>query len=112
MEKLSLRTSIYFIVLVLFFNSCKTEDDTTNNNLPLEVTHGTMTDQEGNVYKTISLGGQTWMAENLRVTTYNDGTSILKSNKCRRVGGFKCSGVLLLQKHYKSRHYKNSWFIV
>ncbi|MGE0076726.1 MAG: fibrobacter succinogenes major paralogous domain-containing protein [Bacteroidales bacterium] len=40
------------------------------------VTYGTMTDHEGNVYKTITVGSQTWMAENLRVTTYRNGDPI------------------------------------
>jgi uncharacterized protein (TIGR02145 family) len=38
--------------------------------------YGSMTDQDGNVYKTIVIGTQEWMAENLRAKTYRNGVAI------------------------------------
>lgn len=41
-----------------------------------EIIFGSVDDFEGNTYITISMGTQTWMAENLKSTRYNDGSSI------------------------------------
>lgn len=38
--------------------------------------YGSLTDQEGNVYKTIVIGNQEWMAENLNTSIYRNGDPI------------------------------------
>jgi uncharacterized protein (TIGR02145 family) len=40
------------------------------------LTYGTMNDQQGNTYRTIIIGSQEWMAENLNTSVYRNGDSI------------------------------------
>lgn len=54
----------------LIGNSCKKPDD------PVISETGTMTDVDGNVYKTVKIGNQWWMAENLKVKTYRNGVAL------------------------------------
>jgi uncharacterized protein (TIGR02145 family) len=74
-------STIILIGLLLLTGSCKKDDNGTNNGKSTAVfnsqlSYGTMTDQDGNTYKTIKIGTQTWMAENLRTTKYRNGDAI------------------------------------
>ncbi len=54
--------------LLIFFFSCGKDEETPP---PDEVTDG-----DGNVYNTVTIGNQVWTVENLRTTKLNDGTQI------------------------------------
>jgi len=54
-----------------------TTREITVHDYPVE--YGTVTDIDGNVYKTIKIGEQWWMAENLRTIHYRNGDPIYKA---------------------------------
>jgi len=62
---------LFASVLLLAALACG-DDDNQNNNL----NYGTVSDSEGNTYKTIAIGTQEWMAENLRSTKFSNGDPI------------------------------------
>ncbi len=64
---------VAIIAMSLFAVGCSDDEDEV---LPDEDTPGKVTDIDGNDYKTVKIGNQIWMAENLRVTNYNNGDAI------------------------------------
>jgi uncharacterized protein (TIGR02145 family) len=64
-------TLVLLGIFLMDASSCKKKDSTASDS-----TTGTVTDVDGNIYKTVKIGTQWWMAENLRTTRYNNGISI------------------------------------
>ncbi len=63
----------YAFFCLNFFYGCKKEKSDFK-----EIEKGTVIDADGNLYTTVKIGNQWWMAENLKVKTYADGSSIPK----------------------------------
>lgn len=71
MKKLFIVLGIAFIIV----NACKkNEENKSQETIP--PVNSTVTDIDGNVYNTISIGNQTWMLENLKTTRYRNGDAI------------------------------------
>jgi uncharacterized protein (TIGR02145 family) len=63
--------SVGILLILILIHSCKKDSEK-----PVIET-GTVTDIDGNIYKTVKIGKQWWMVENLKVKRYQSGDSIL-----------------------------------
>lgn len=61
---------ILVAALIMLSISCSKEENDENS------TPTTVTDIDGNVYHTVTIGTQVWMAENLKTTKFRDGSPI------------------------------------
>jgi uncharacterized protein (TIGR02145 family) len=63
------------LIIIIITNNC--EHSLPSQYLDYTGQKGKVNDLEGNIYKTIGIGTQIWMAENLRSTKLNDNTEAL-----------------------------------
>jgi uncharacterized protein (TIGR02145 family) len=64
--------AVILFAAVLVFSGCSKDWNPAGQ--PFET--GTVTDADGNTYRTVKIGDQWWMAENLKVTHYRNGDAI------------------------------------
>ncbi len=69
--------ALFILMIYGSISWCMSCDREKSGNTEIIVEESTpITDYDGNTYKTVRIGNQVWMAENLKTTHYSDGTAI------------------------------------
>jgi uncharacterized protein (TIGR02145 family) len=68
--------SAFLGIILGVSSSCNNEDE-----LQYDLKPGTLTDIDGNTYRTVIIGSTEWMSENLKTTKYNDGRPVNSPGK-------------------------------
>ena len=86
-----LKSILVLVALSLALVGCEKDSSTGPNEKKIV----TLTDIDGNVYQTVKIGKQTWMAENLKVTRYRNGDPIPNvtdgAEWCEKETGARCA---------------------
>jgi uncharacterized protein (TIGR02145 family) len=80
---------------------------------PAPTEYGTVQDIQGNVYQTIKIGDQWWMAENLKVSRYRDSSLILKVTSDTSIWNHDTTGAYCLYSQLSNAPgFLYNWFAV
>ena len=96
------------IILISITGYAKTEQDKKCS--AIQLLNEIAKDYDGNIYKTVKIGNQIWMAENLKVTHYRDGTpipNVFNNDKWQ----YETNGALCMVNN-DSVEYKNTYGIL
>lgn len=69
----SFQLLLFLIIALVYSVSCSSDSTSANE----EIEYGSVVDVDNNNYKTVVIGNQEWMAENLKTSRFQDGTDIL-----------------------------------
>lgn len=98
---------LFIIAYITFASSCKKPQDVVP-----EPETATVTDIQGHVYKTIKIGNQWWMADNLCVTQYKDGSSIFSASTIEEWKNDSSGTYCGNSENKKERGLLYNWYVV